>query len=384
MTFDLDLAPHGGLEEPRTLSESERLDWLQLIRSENVGPITFFELLRHFGGASEALAAIPELSRRGGRSRALRVASRASAQQELEKIDSAGARLIAHGEADYPPALAHIADAPPVLVVKGNGHLLRRPAVAIVGARNASANGVRFARELAAALGQEKLVIASGLARGIDAAAHQGALSSGTVAVVAGGIDVIYPPEHEDLFGEIIETGAALSEMPMGAVPQARHFPRRNRLVSGMAYGTVVIEAAPRSGSLITARLANEQGREVFAVPGSPLDPRCRGTNNLIRSGATLCEGAEDVMRVLAPLLGRPLEEPGPAGFTAPPTPAPSAGELDRARPLILEKLSPSPVDIDELIRQTGLSPSVVLTVLLELELAGHAHRLPGNQVQSI
>ncbi len=356
----------------------------RLIRSENVGPITFFELLRHFGGASEALAAIPELSRRGGRSRALRVASRASAQQELEKIDSAGARLIAHGEADYPPALAHIADAPPVLVVKGHGHLLRRPTIAIVGARNASANGVHFARELAAALGRENLVIASGLARGIDAAAHRGALSSGTVAVVAGGIDVVYPPEHEDLFGEIIETGAALSEMPMGAVPQARHFPRRNRLVSGMAYGTVVIEAAPRSGSLITARLANEQGREVFAVPGSPLDPRCRGTNNLIRSGATLCESADDVMRVLAPLLANPLTEPGDSGFTPPPAAAPSAGELGRGRPLVLEKLSPSPVGIDELIRQTGLSPSVVLTVLLELELAGRARRLPGNQVQSI
>ena len=384
MTFDLDLAPHGGLEEPRTLSESERLDWLQLIRSENVGPITFFELLQHFGNASEALAAIPELSRRGGRSRALRVASRASAQQELEQIDAAGGRLVGHGEADYPSALAHIADAPPVLVVKGHGHLLRRPAIAIVGARNASANGVRFARELAAALGRENLVIASGLARGIDAAAHQGALSSGTVAVMAGGIDVIYPPEHEDLFGEIIETGAAISEMPMGAVPQARHFPRRNRLVSGMAYGTVVIEAAPRSGSLITARLANEQGREVFAVPGSPLDPRCRGTNNLIRSGATLCEGAEDVMRVLTPLLAKPLTEPGEAGYTPPRAPAPSAGELGRGRPLVREKLSPSPVDIDELIRQTGLSPSVVLTVLLELELAGRARRLPGNQIQSI
>ncbi len=384
MTFDLDLAPRGGLEEPRTLSESERLDWLQLIRSENVGPITFFELLRHFGGASAALAAIPELSRRGGRSRALRVASRASVQQEMEQIEAAGARLVAQVEADYPPALAHIADAPPVLVLKGHGHLLRRPIVAIVGARNASANGVRFARELAAALGRENLVIASGLARGIDSAAHQGALSSGTVAVMAGGIDVIYPPEHEDLFGEIIETGAAISEMPMGAVPQARHFPRRNRLVSGVAYGTVVIEAAPRSGSLITARLANEQGREVFAVPGSPLDPRCRGTNNLIRSGATLCEGADDVMRVLAPLLSKPLTEPGEAGFTPPPVPSPSTGELGRGRPLVLEKLSPSPVDIDELIRQTGLSPAVVLTVLLELELAGRARRLPGNQVQSI
>ena len=175
MTFDLDLAPRGGLEEPRTLSESERLDWLRLIRSENVGPITFFELLRHFGSASAALAAIPELSRRGGRSRALRVAPRASVGQEMEQIEAAGARLVAHGEADYPPALAHIADAPPILVVMGHGHLLRRPTIAIVGARNASANGVRFARELAAALGRENLVIASGLARGIDSAAHQGA-----------------------------------------------------------------------------------------------------------------------------------------------------------------------------------------------------------------
>lgn len=383
MSTDLDDAPRAHLKAG-ALSQAERLDWLQLIRSENVGPITFFELLRHFGSASDALTAIPEFSRRGGRKRALRVVPRASAEEELAQIRASDARLVVRGEADYPPALAHIADAPPVLVVKGHGHMLRRPTVAIVGARNASANGARFARELAAALGQEDLVIASGLARGIDAAAHQGALSSGTIAVVAGGIDVIYPPEHADLFGEIVETGAAISEMPLGAVPQARHFPRRNRLVSGMAYATVVIEAAPRSGSLITARLANEQGREVLAVPGSPLDPRCRGTNNLIRSGATLCEGAADVMRVLEPLLATPLSEPRAAGYTPPPAPVASSDELSRARPMVLEKLSPSPVDIDELIRQSGLSPSVVLTVLLELELAGRARRLQGHQIQSI
>jgi DNA processing protein len=365
---------------PRVLSDAERLDWLRLIRSENIGPVTFFELLRRFGSAADAIAAIPELSRRGGRKRVLRVFPSDEARREFDAAREIGAEFVAWGEADYPAALAQIPDAPPVLTVRGHHHLLERNVIAMVGARNASANGVRFARELAAALGQEGYLIVSGLARGIDAAAHTGALESGTAAVMAGGIEVVYPRENESLFREIEERGVIVSEMPLGTVPQARRFPRRNRIVSGMARGVVVVEAALRSGSLITARLAGEQGREVFAVPGSPLDPRCRGTNNLIRTGATLCENADDVMQGLRPILESPVREPG-FDFEAPPMRPPTEEEVERGRGMVLEKLGPTAVEIDEIIRQTGLSASAVPTVLLELEIAGRLRRQPGNMV---
>jgi DNA processing protein len=369
-------------QDARSLNPSERLDWLRLIRSDHVGPVTFHELLRRFGSAAAALAALPELARRGGSRRSMRLFSRTDAERELAAVDKAGARLVAWGEPDYPPALAAIEDAPPLICVRGKTELLARRAFAVVGARNASANGRRFAQGLAHELGSAGLLVVSGLARGIDAAAHRGAIETGTLAVVAGGIDVVYPEENRDLYEAIAERGMLVAEMPVGTEPQARHFPRRNRLISGVSLGVVVVEAALRSGSLITTRFALEQGREVFAVPGSPLDPRCRGTNDLIRRGAGLVEGAEDILNALqGPLQGSHAELP-----RRPVAPVLSNGlvrnnELERAHAQIVEALSPSPVPVDELVRQCQLSPAIVATVLLELELAGRLERHPGNQI---
>jgi DNA processing protein len=365
---------------PRSLSPTERLDWLRLIRSENVGPITFYQLLARFGSAGAALDALPEIARRGGRQRPLTIATKASAERELEAQAKAGAKFVAWGEPSYPPALAAIEDAPPLLSMRGHADLLTRSAVAIVGARNASANGRRFARDIARELGEKQLVIVSGLARGIDGAAHEGSLSSGTIAVLAGGIDVVYPEENRELHESIAERGVLVAEMPVGMVPQARHFPRRNRIISGIALGVLVVEAAVGSGSLITARCALDQGREVFAVPGSPLDPRCRGANDLIRKGARLVESAADIMEELAPLLDVPLAERRRTLFQAAAT-RPDDSQIERARDELLTLLSPSPIEVDELVRQCHLSPALVVTVLLELELAGRIERHPGNQV---
>jgi DNA processing protein len=281
----------------RPLNPSERLDWLRLIRTENVGPVTFYQLLSRFGSAGAALEALPGLATRGGRHVPLAPYPKSFAERELAVAEKAGIALIAWGEPDYPEALAAVDDAPPLIALRGRRELLRRRAIAIVGARNASANGRRLARDIAGDLGQHGLAVASGLARGIDAAAHLGALPSGTVAVVAGGVDIVYPEENRELYEAIAENGAIIAEPPLRTVPQARHFPRRNRLISGLALGVVVVEAAARSGSLITARYALDQGRDIFAVPGSPLDPRCRGTNDLIRRGAHLTESAEDVLQ---------------------------------------------------------------------------------------
>jgi len=363
----------------RALSEAERLDWLRLIRSENVGPVTFFQLLNRFGSAAAALAALPEFARRGGKATPLAVASKAEIEREIAALAAAGAGLVAWGEPDYPAALSTIADAPPILSLKGQRVLAAKPAIAIVGARNASGNGRRLARDLAAQLGAAGLVVASGLARGIDAAAHEGALATGTVAVLAGGIDMVYPAENRALHEAIAERGLLLAEMPIGTEPQARHFPRRNRIISGCALGTVVVEAAERSGSLITARFAAEQGREVFAVPGSPLDPRAKGTNRLIRDGATMVESAADVLAELKPQLGRPFAESDGDGFAPPPSAEIGEKELGEARRLVLGLLSPSPLPVDELLRQCQCSPAIVLTVILELELAGRVERQPGN-----
>lgn len=365
----------------RPLSASERLDWLRLIRSENVGPRTFFRLLERFGSAAAALEALPDLARRGGLRRAIRLCPRAEAQAELAAIERSGARLLAAIEPAYPRALAAIEDAPPLLAVIGAVSLLERPMVALVGARNASLNGRNFARRLAADLGRAGLVVVSGLARGIDTAAHEGAVASGTVAVMAGGADVVYPPENQALWEQIAAAGVVVSEMPPGTEPQARHFPRRNRIISGLALGVVVVEATPRSGSLITARCAADQGREVFAVPGSPLDPRAAGPNDLLRHGATLTAGAEDVLAVLSDLIRRRLAEPAPTGFTPAAGPLPDETELAAARAAILSLLGPVPVMVDEILRQCQLSPSVVSWVLLELELAGRLDRQPGNRV---
>jgi DNA processing protein len=365
----------------RPLTPSERLDWLRLIRSENVGPVTFYQLLGRFGSAAAALDALPEVARRGGRERPLAICGKAAAEREMEALARVGARLLAWGEPLYPAMLAAVEDAPPLVAVLGETPLLERRAVAVVGARNASANGRRFARDIALQLGQHGLLVVSGLARGIDAAAHEGALPTGTLAVLAGGIDVVYPEENRALHEAIAERGVLLAEMPAGTQPQARHFPRRNRIVSGAALGVLVVEAALRSGSLITARLALEQGREVFAVPGSPLDPRCRGANDLLRHGATLVESVDDILGPLAPHLGPALTERRREPFDAAIGENPGGRDLEAARRRILDLLSPAPLPVDELVRQCQLSPALVVTVLLELELAGRIERQPGNQV---
>ncbi len=366
------------------LSDAQRLAWLRLWRSENVGPVTFRQLLRRFGSAEAALAALPELARRGGRDRPLAICPPASAERELAELGRRGGSLIAMADPAYPAVLAEADDAPPLLLVLGNTGLLASRAVALVGARNASANGRLLAETMARELGQLGWVVVSGLARGIDSAAHQGALASGTIAVLAGGLDCPYPPESEPLHRAIAERGLLVSEMPLGRVPQARHFPRRNRIVSGLALGTVVVEAALQSGSLITARLAGEQGREVMAVPGSPLDPRCRGANLLIRQGATLVEGAADVAEALSGAGGRlhPVADRA-EGLSEIPNniSEPIETTIKSSLRLVEERLGPSPVAVDELLRQCHMSPPFLRMTLLELELAGRLQWHPGNRV---
>jgi DNA processing protein len=362
------------------LSDDERLDWLRLIRSQNVGPRTFRTLIDHYGSARAALAALPALARRGGASGPGRIQTREEAERELGAAKAFGVTWVALGEPDYPGRLQMIDDAPPLLAVRGRLAALARPMVAIVGARNASAAGIKFAERLARDIGEAGFVIASGLARGIDAAAHRASVASGTVAALAGGQDRIYPAEHTPLADAILEQGAAITEMPLGWEPRARDFPRRNRLISGLALGVVVIEAARRSGSLITARLALEQGREVFAVPGSPLDPRCEGTNGLIKQGAALVTEAADVLAVLRPILGEPITWSASEPERAPPSPASAEPSTDeRAR--IVALLGPTPVAMDDLVRLSGSSPAIVRTVLLELELAGRLERHGGSLV---
>lgn len=372
-----------GASPKHPVSEREKLDWLRLIRSENVGPITFFRLIDHFGSASDALEALPELAKKGGRTGRIRIATPAQAEREMETVSRIGARLLARGEPDYPPLLAHIDDPPPLLFLLGHAPLLSKAAVAVVGARNASVAGQRFARELAEGLGRGGLLVVSGMARGIDTAAHSGAIETGTAAVLGGGIDVIYPKENQKLYADLCERGVLVSEVAPGTAPTARHFPRRNRILSGISRGTLVVEASPRSGSLITARLALEQGREVFAVPGSPLDPRARGTNKLIRDGAFMVESAADVLEVLA-RSGRPLADRTETSFTPRPAPQTVDSDLDSARARITESLGPVPVTVDEVVRNCQFSPAVASVVLLEMELAGRLERHPGNRISLI
>ncbi len=363
------------------LTDAQRIDWLRLIRSDNVGPRTFRSLINHFGSARAALERLPELARRGGAARAGRIPSEQDARREIEGSRRIGVELVASGEAGYPPRLATIDDAPPLLGVHALPDalaLMTRPMIAIVGSRNASGAGLKFAAQLAADLGSAGFVVISGLARGVDQAAHRASLDSGTVAVLAGGHDKIYPAEHEDLLLDIIQArGAAISEMPLGHVPRGKDFPRRNRLISGASVGVAIIEAAFRSGSLITARRAADQGREVFAVPGSPLDPRAAGTNDLIKQGATLITSAADIVAAVASILERPIELPSREPEHAPPVSEPAAS--DRAE--LLRLLGPSPIGIDDLIRLSGIAPAVVRTVLLELELAGRLERHGGGLV---
>jgi DNA processing protein len=358
----------------QALSDAERRDWLKLARTENVGPITFDQLLQRFGTAARALEALPDLAKRGGRN--IRLATDAAVDKELADGAALGARLIASCEAAFPSALAALDPPPPILWARGRIEILDRSGVAIVGARVASAAGQRFARGLASELGQAGHVIVSGLARGIDAAAHEGGLPTGTVAVLGGGIDDIYPPEHAGLYARIVEAGCVVSESEPGRTAVARDFPHRNRIISGLSRAVVVVEAELRSGSLITARLAGEQGREVLAVPGSPLDPRAKGTNDLIRQGAALCDGAEDVLRALEGL--RSLHEPDRRYDQGPP-----ADPDDALRASVAALLSPTPVSRDELVGATGGPAPAVFAALVELALAGRCELLPGGMVSS-
>ncbi|HEX8217412.1 MAG TPA: DNA-processing protein DprA [Allosphingosinicella sp.] len=362
------------MAEPST--PADMIARLRLIRSENIGPVTYFQLLARFGSAQAAIDAIPDLAARGG-GRAPRLVPKSQIEREMEQVERLAAQYLFLGLPPYPPLLAELETAPPALIVRGHLSLLERPAVALVGARNASAAACRYARQLAQALGAGGTAIVSGLARGIDAAAHDGSIDSGTIAVIAGGIDIFYPPENEARQRAIAERGLLIAEQAPGVEPRARHFPYRNRIIAGLALGTVVIEAAPRSGSLITARCAAEFGREVMAVPGSPLDPRAQGCNQLIRDGATLIQSAEDVLEAIEPGQIRPFRQPG--RHYSPPDLSAHADE--RHRQLVLGLLSVTSVPIDELIRQSDLPAPIVQTVLLELELAGRLERHAGGKV---
>lgn len=366
-------------QAPR-LSDRQRLAWLRLIRTPNVGPASFRDLINRFGSAEAALEMLPELPLAGGAGHAVRIPSAAEAQAELAAAATHGARFIGIGEPDYPALLKRMDHPPPLLAVKGEPAVFSLPPVAIVGARNASLAGVKMARSLAAELGRLGYCVVSGLARGIDTAAHDGSLSTGTVAVLAGGLDRPYPPENAGLLGEIVSRGgAAVSEMPFGWEPRPQDFPRRNRIIAGMSLGLVVVEAAKRSGSLISARLAGEMGRLVFAVPGSPLDPRAAGANGLLKEGAILVTEVADIVEAIAPLTGGAiqlppkLDEPPDFGATPPPR--------DDDREKLIEALGPTPAGIDELIRHTGLHPAQVFMILLELDLAGRLERHSGGAV---
>jgi len=355
--------------------DEARLAWLRLARSDGIGPVTFARLIEAYGTPQRALSAIPELARKGGRRTPLRLPPAGDATRELDAATKLGARLLIWDDQDFPPLLRAVDPAPPLIYALGNVEMLSRRAVAIVGARNASAGGRKLAEDIAAGLGTAGVFIVSGLARGIDTAAHIGAAATGTAAVLAGGVDNVYPPENAKLHARIAAEGVIVSEMPPGTTPQAQHFPRRNRIISGLALGTVVVEAAIGSGSLITARYAVEQNREVFAVPGSPIDPRSRGCNDLIRQGAMLTESADDVLNTLAAM---------PHTFREPERPAfvpPREDTIDAARPIVLELLGPTPVAIDELIRRSALPAAAVMSILLELELAGRLHRSAGQLV---
>lgn len=356
---------------------------LRLIRTPTIGPVTYRQLMARFGTAAAALDALPDLAARGRRR--LDVPEQAIIEAEIEALERLGATMLFIGTPGYPALLAATESAPPMLAARGRTELLDRASLGVVGARNASAAGVRLARRWAEELAEKELVIVSGLARGIDTAAHIGALAGGTVAVIAGGIDVAYPAENAGLMERLMAEGLVLAEQSPGVQPQARHFPRRNRIIAGLAAGTLVIEAAPRSGSLITARLAADYGREVMAVPGSPLDPRAQGCNQLIREGATLVQSSADVLEALSAFdadggggtLGARFQLAEPAGVYADVSPDPP----DEARALLESLLSPAPVAIDELVRQSGLAAAVVAHVLLDLEVEGAVERHAGGRV---
>lgn len=375
------------------LSADQRLDWLRLIRSRRVGAVTFHRLLAEHGSAGAALAALPEIAAAAGvKGYALCPVDVAHHEMSLARI--AGAKMICWGEARYPEALYDLGDAPPVLWAIGDAALLNRPSVAMVGARNASSLGVRMASRLAETLGEKGFVVVSGLARGIDAAAHKAALALGTVAVQAGGVDVIYPEENALLAREIGEKGCRISEQPMGLAPQARHFPMRNRLVSGLSRAVVVVEAAARSGSLITARNALDQGRDVLAVPGHPFDARAAGCNLLIRDGAILVRNSSDVIEAIGtgmpdlrrPIVHHPERQPDPIPTALPgPTPARRAlADISQLHSQILARLGPSPLAEDQLIRDLAMPSAHIAPELLTLELEGKVRRQAGGLLSRV
>ncbi len=363
---------------PKTFhdSDGDLLSWIQLARSENVGPLTFHRLLKRYKTPRKALEALPHLAAQGGLKRPLHIAPLPHVEEELAATRAFGADIITLDDPLYPPLLRHIESAPAVLTVKGRFPLLQQPLFAIVGARNASALGKKMAHQFAEGLGKQGWVIPSGLARGIDAAAHQGSLPFGTIAVLAGGINEIYPPENKSLYERIAEEGLLVAESPWGTQPQATLFPRRNRIISGLSSSLLIVEAALKSGSLITAHYALEQGRNVFAIPGHPLDPRARGCNQLIKNGAILVETLEDIRQEISPSAPFHLQEASPSLETFFPS-----SSLDKARALVNENLSVVPISVDELIRECQLSASDMWIVLLEMEIAGRLERLPGGQV---
>jgi DNA processing protein len=352
-----------------------RLARLRLIRTPTIGPVTYRQLLARFGSAERAIEALPDLAARGG-GKPPRIADAAIVEREIARVEKLGARYLFIDDMDYPPLLAELDNAPTVMTIRGDTALFARTSVAMVGARNASAAACRFARGLAVELGREGVVIVSGLARGLDTAAHQGSLATGTIGVIASGIDIAFPPENRALQEQVAEQGLLIAEQPPGSEPLARNFPHRNRVIAGLSTGTVVVEAAPRSGSLITARLAAEAGRDVMAVPGSPLEPRAQGCNLLIREGATLVQSAADILETIRPIDPRMVRAPANP-FDGRPSGEPS----DADRRALIGLLGPVPVAIDELIRQSGLPPATVALVLLELELAGRIERHAGGRV---
>ncbi|MEI7670290.1 MAG: DNA-processing protein DprA [Pseudomonadota bacterium] len=365
------------------IANESTTDILRLIRSENVGPVTFFNLVHQFGSAKKALEKIPELAARGGKRTPILCYTKKDAENEIEKVEKIGGKMLRYGDAEYPELLLSIYDPPPILTILGSAHIWKNNRnLAIVGSRNASANGFQFAKKLANDAGERGLTVVSGLARGIDTAAHTGSLASGTVAVIASGIDIIYPPENKALCELIRKQGVVVTEQQFGASPHPRSFPARNRIISGISLGTVVVEASLKSGSLITSRFALEQGREVFAVPGSPLDPRCKGTNSLIKQGAGLCESIEDIMHSIGREQSFNFREKATSSYIQVAEPAKmSESELNEARKIVLAKLSFTPVLIDEILIQCDVNSGTLSLVLLELELAGRLQRLTGHKV---
>ena len=364
------------------LRGADPISVLRLIRTEGIGPMTFFHLLKFCGDVERAIEMAPTISARGGRKKALAVTSRAAAEREYAAILKFGAKIVLYGEETYPRLLQTIPDAPPLLMVLGHPHLWQPTnIVAMVGARNASANGCAFTRKLATELGNKQHLVVSGLARGIDTHAHTASLATGTVAVIAGGIDTIYPPENEKLYRAIAEAGAVISEAPFGSQPIARSFPARNRIIAGMSAGTLVVEASLKSGSLITAQYALDYGRDVFAVPGSPMDPRAAGTNHLIREGALMVESAQDILGNLNPPGSLPLAEHSNGGFAEPPASVTDEAMLHEAREAVLLALSAAPTTMDDVLVATGLSAHYVMAACLELELAGRIMRHAGAKI---